>query len=95
MKTYNLTDIVQGTSTNTAGEALYVVLENAILNKEKVRVSLIDATPFSTSFMNSSIGAIIENYGIEHFREFVAFVGYTKSQASIIKNYIQIIKKVA
>ena len=95
MKTYNLTDIVQGTSTNTAGEYLYVVLEKAIKNEEKIRVSLIDSTPFSTSFMNSSIGAIIEDYGIDIFREFVAFVGYTKSQASMIKKYIQIINVAA
>lgn len=89
--TIRLMDIVSGTSTNGEGLILFNVMNNLLLNNQKVRLSLEGATPFSTSFLNSSIGNLIDIYGIETIRKRLVFSSLTKSQIKKMTSYFEMV----
>ncbi|TGE22136.1 DUF4325 domain-containing protein [Hymenobacter aquaticus] len=80
--------IVAGTSTNADGYSLKTVLEKYFRAGQIVRLSLKGATPMSSSFLNSSFGELIENFGVDRVRELVKLVDFKPSQALAIKDYI-------
>lgn len=84
----NLIQLAGGTSTNTQGYALYIVMKQHFLCNQKIRLSLKDATPMSSSFLNSSIGELIDEFGIDKVKSSLSIVHYTPTQAKILKDYI-------
>lgn len=88
MKVYYLKDIVADTFTNKEGEKLYAILKPYLDRSERITLSLKGSTAPSTSFLNSSIGELIEQYGFEKFRSIVSLTEATKFQAESIKFYI-------
>ena len=80
-------DVTRGTSTNPQGAALNVVLKRALLDGKKIRLSLKDASPMSSSFLNTSFGELIDEFGLENVRSSISLVHYTASQASTLKAY--------
>ena len=80
-------NIVQDTYTNASGFALLATLQNSLRNDQQVILSFKDATPPSTSFLNSSIGELLEQYGFAKFKNLVKFVDLTATQAQVLKNY--------
>ncbi|MFH0991295.1 MAG: DUF4325 domain-containing protein [bacterium] len=85
----------QGTSTNAQGYALYVVLKQSMLNDGKIRLSLKGASPMSSSFLNSSLGELIDEFGIDRVKSSLSLVNYTASQARILKEYLTTYQKYA
>jgi len=84
-----LKDVVTDTYTNASGLSLFIVLKKHIDGNDKVELSLKDSTPMSSSFMNSSIGELIYNYGFDKFKSIVKFTDLTHSHADIIRNYLK------
>ena len=91
ISTIRLMDIVSGTSTNAEGLLLFNVLDNILLTSQKVRLTLDGATPFSTSFLNSSIGCLVDKYGIEATRKRLVFLNLTKSQIKKMTSYFEMV----
>lgn len=85
--TIRLMDIVPGTSTNADAVALFVAMDQLLDSGNKIRLSLESATPLSTSFLNSSIGNLVDKFGLEKFRSQVVFSHLTPSQIRSIKAY--------
>ena len=81
-------DVVSGTSTNLEGVTLFYALDEAFMKGKKVRLSLYGATPFSSSFLNSSFGNLIEKYGIEQLQSSLFLTQYSAGQAKRIRDYI-------
>ncbi|HPN70420.1 MAG TPA: DUF4325 domain-containing protein [Saprospiraceae bacterium] len=81
-------DIVGSTITNAGGYQLYVVLSESIKNQEVVDLSMEKATPLSSSFLNSSFGQLIEDFGYSAVKKYVGLSCVKKSDAERIKNYI-------
>lgn len=92
MKIY-LKNIVKDTITNKAGTELYDLLNKYIQEKQQIELSLKDATAISSSFFNTSFGAIIENYGFVVLKQYIKLTEADKFQASIMKLYIESAKK--
>lgn len=86
--TIKLMDAVKGTSTNADGLTLFILMDKAFSNDEIVKLSLENATPFASSFLNSSFGELVDKYGIEKIRENVRLTKYTRSRAMNIKEYL-------
>ena len=86
---------VQGTATNDQGVVLYAVLKEHFLNNRKVRLSLHNATPMASSFMNSSLGALIDEFGYVKVTGSLSLIQFTKAQAEDIKRYFERYKKFA
>src|SRR4051812_37263920 len=95
MKTLILSSIVNGTSTNFEALALYLELRKSAENKEAVTLSFAKISHVSSSFLNSSIGQIMEEYGFEYFAKNVKFVNCTTSVAIRIKDYVSKYKSFA
>lgn len=94
MKTIILSEIVTDTYTNASGYGLFVMLNDAISNKEKVSVSFKGATPTSSSFLNSSLGELIEDYGMDVFKTYVKLVDLNKSQVTVLRRYFDSINNI-
>ncbi|RZK34988.1 MAG: DUF4325 domain-containing protein [Hymenobacter sp.] len=86
-----LTDVVAGTFTNAEGAKLYTALAPYLATGQVVRLSLRDATPMSSSFLNSSIGDLLDHYGLEALRSSLKLVDFVPSHAAAIKQYIEAI----
>jgi len=89
--TINLMQIVDGTSTNDEGSKLYRALVKELTKGSTVNISLQDATPMSSSFLNSSFGEIYSKFGMELIREKIKLVNYKPTQAERIKEYFKIV----
>ncbi len=88
-----LMSTVQGTATNDQGFALYVVLKEHFFNNMKARLSLHNATPMSSSFMNSSFGALIDEFGYTKVTTLLSLIHCSKTQAEYVKKYFALYKK--
>jgi hypothetical protein len=89
----DLMSTVHGTATNDQGLALYIVLKKQFLNDMKVRLSLHNATPMSSSFMNSSLGALIDEFGYPKVTTLLSLIHFNRTQAENIKKYFAQYKK--
>ena len=87
MKTIYLSNIVIDTYTNSAGYSLYLELEKYISKGKKVILSFKNATPTSSSFLNSSIGEVIDKFGFDSFKSQIKLSDMSKSQAGVLKKY--------
>ena len=83
-----LGDVMNGTSTNNEGAKLYAALAPHLVAGTVVRLSLRGTTAMSSSFLNSSIGDLIDCYGILALRRSLKLVDYVPSHVAIIKEYI-------
>jgi hypothetical protein len=83
----DMMDVTRGTSTNPQGAALFIVLKKHLLDGSRIRLSLKDASPMCSSFLNSSFGELIDEFGLVKVRSSISLVHYTASQASTLKAY--------
>ena len=84
-----LIDIVYGTSTNAEAYPFFLEIERAIKAGRIVRVSFHDCTPLSSSFLNSSIGSIIDEYGIDVFKSAIMLTNIKRSELDRIIGYVR------
>ena len=84
----SLLDVVDGTSTNLEGAKLYAALKPYLATGTLVQLSMRGASPMSSSFLNSSIGDLIDHYGITALRNSLKLIDYLPSHAGIIKKYV-------
>lgn len=80
-------DIVQDTYTNAAGFVLLTVLKDYFKRSQPVILSFKGATPPSSSFLNSSIGELLDQFGFAKFKSMIKFADLTPTQAQVLKNY--------
>lgn len=87
MKTLTLSKLVANTSLNSEGFVLYCNLEKYFEKNQSLTLDLMDSSAISSSFFNSSFGALIEKYGYPRFKESIKFKNVSKSQAQLLKLY--------
>ena len=87
VNTLVLTSLVIGTSTNAEGDKLRNALAPYVAAGQVVRLSLRDASPMSTSFLNSAFGDLLDEFGPTAVRSTLKLVDYLPSHAAIIKHY--------
>lgn len=85
----NLMEVSKGTSTNHDGHSLFVSVDNELSKGNKAILSLKNASPMSSSFLNSSFGELVEKYGLEKIKASVLITDFTNSSLDRIKNYLQ------
>lgn len=85
----NLMDIVPGTTTNMDAVSLQLILNQLLKNNSKIILSMKGATPMSSSFLNSSLGTIIEDYGFDMFKRYISIVDCRKTTANSLRKYFQ------
>jgi hypothetical protein len=83
-----LKQIVTETYTNSAGCTLYVALKDKFLTNQPIELSFDGISSTSSSFLNSSFGALIDEFGLAKFTSLVKIKNVTKGEAEILKKYI-------
>lgn len=83
-----LREIVENSGSNREGTKLFAYLKAAHLNKEQVLLNVDNELSLSSSFLNTSVGLFLEEYGLDNFRNTVKFKG-SKPQFERLANYIQ------
>jgi hypothetical protein len=89
-----LKDITNSALSNADGIQLEVVLNQAISDGYSVIISFQGISVMTTSFLNSSLGNLIDKYGIDILSN-IRLVDYTSTIASFIKKYISDIKSLS
>lgn len=84
----NIKDVVADTIKNEEGLKLFQLLNCYLASGNVVYLSLKNANPMSSSFMNSSFGEVIDKYGLDVFKSLVKIQDYKASDAILIKDYI-------
>lgn len=87
MKTLILKNIVKDTSSNDQGDLLFNILRDAYLKKDSILLDVDSDLSMSSSFLNSSIGVFLDNFGLENFKRTLKFKG-TKKQFIKVSDYI-------
>ena len=82
------------TYSNNSGEKLFSLIEKKIVNKELIEISFKGAST-SSSFLNSSIGSIIEIYGFDSLKKYVIIKHLSISQSTALKTYLDAFKTLA
>ncbi len=89
MKTLDIRQIVSDFSSNTEGLKLFIALKKEIDNNISVVLLVDKDVTLSSSFLNSSIGAILDDIGINKFKENIKFKG-SKTQFNRLSSYINL-----
>lgn len=81
--------LLQTLNTNTSGETFYLYLNSVMNMKDTIEISFKDSPAPSSSFLNSSFGALIEDIGLQTFLSLVKPRELTPTQAQMLRHYIQ------
>ena len=84
----DLMALCSGTTTNAQGDRLAAALAPYVRAGRLVRVSLHAATPFSSSFLNSALGTLIDQYGVDAVRAVLRLTAFLPSYAQAFKTYL-------
>lgn len=90
--TIDLKALVPDTSSNSSGSILFKVLHDAISRGSDVVLEVDNDLTLSSSFLNSSIGEVLDSYGLITFKKHVKFKG-NKNQFERLANYISYYEK--
>lgn len=93
-KTIKILDVVDDFVTNAGGFALYTSLKQVLDSNDLVVLSFKGVSGTSSSFLNSSIGALVDEYGISVLQK-IKPVDVSVVQAAILKKYIASLRKIA
>ena len=85
----NIKDITEGTASNASGFSVYTVMKNSLTSDNKITLSFDGVNSMSSSFLNSSVGAFIDDYGFDAFKKNVSIINYTPSTLNMIKSYLK------
>jgi hypothetical protein len=88
-----LTDYTNSALSNADGVTIYSVVNKLLADGGTVIVSFSGINTVSTSFLNSFIGSLAENHGLNILTR-VKIIDYTASIASFLKNYIKELRSV-
>ncbi len=86
--TINIKDTTTGTLTNADGERLKIAIEKALTGNNIIVLSFAGINTISTSFLNSSIGEIVDQFGLQALKNRIKISHYTPSLAAVISKYV-------
>lgn len=88
MKTLILRDIVKNSSSVEEGLILFNHLKSAYLKNSTILLVVDSEMSLSSSFLNSSVGAFLDDYGFTNFKSTVKFKG-SKTQFQRFNKYLK------
>lgn len=83
----SLASIVSNTETNTEGIKLFCVISKAIKNDESIILEIDSNMALSSSFLNSALGEVIDNYSLNILKSSLKIVS-SKTQFERINSYL-------
>lgn len=93
MKIY-LREIINEGLTNSSGNIVFLEVRRQLLFNENVNIDFKGVKGYSSSFLNSFIGELIEDSGFVVLKK-IRFSGLNTSEAKIIKRHIDQLKRIS
>lgn len=87
MKIITLKHILAEKAYPDAGNCIFKDIKDTILAHDKLIIDMSDVLSVPTMFLNTSFGAIIDEFGIPKLKESIGFKNITKSQVDRIQKY--------
>jgi len=88
MKTILLKNILAEEAFPVAGDHIFKEIKESIITHDKIIIDMIDVLTVPTMFLNTSFGAIIDEFGTLKLKESIGFKNITKSQVERIQKYL-------
>lgn len=88
-----LKDTVSETYTNASGYQLLVVLKQYLKDEDTLNLSFKDSSITSSSFLNSSIGVLVEELGVESVMRRIHPKDMSPTQATLLRKYMASFRK--
>ncbi len=82
----NILDYTESTSTYEDGEKIYNLIHQALKNNEQVILSFNGISSVPSSFINSALIRLIEDFSFETIRSKIAIINSTKNINELIKS---------
>ena len=80
--------LASGLNLPDAGSRLYEIMKKHMDNNEKIVIDMTDVTALSSVLLNTSIGKIIDDNGIDFLKSNISFIKITKQQAERLTDYL-------
>jgi hypothetical protein len=87
-----LKDICPSYTTNMDAIALDAAVRKALNEGKKVTLSFHNVSGLTSSFLNSSFGAWVDDFGFDTLKAMVVITDYTPYVAAFIKKYLDDLK---
>ena len=84
----NIAEKIGNTSSNDDGTKLYAFLKDAVESNESIIIEINPNLSMSSSFLNTSIGYFLDNFGKDMFFRTVKFKG-SKKQFDRLNDYLK------
>lgn len=91
--TIKVSDYTVSTITNSDAVGLRLAMKEAIINGEAIVLSFHGISTLTTSFLNSSIGEIIDEFGFDALKGRLSLVDYTAAIGKAVTDYIGNLRK--
>lgn len=88
MKTIILKDVLSVKSYPDAGDYIFNDIKDCILMNDKVIFDMSEVLSVPTMFLNTSFGAIIDEFGVQKLKSSIGFKNISKTQVERIQKYI-------
>jgi|TARA_R110000851_G_scaffold284267_1_gene437828 hypothetical protein len=89
LKILSVIDISKGTTTNLQGDLLLQEISKTLLTEDSLVLSFKDSTPLSSSFLNSSFGELVDQYGKKEVLRKIKVTDLMPSLLSQINTYLK------
>lgn len=89
MKTISVLPIMNGKDFPSAGDALYLVIMQDIDSQDKIVLNMAGVSLLPSMFLNTSLGRIINERGVEFLKSKISFSNIKVSDAERIRKYVQ------
>jgi len=93
-KKISIKDVASSTLSNADGVKLQTAIDKILSDGDTVVISFYGINVVSSSFLNSSLGNLIDKYGFDILAK-IKLIDYTATIASYIKSYISNIKSLS
>ena len=85
----SIKNITTSTISNEDGVKLKIAIENYLNDDNPVVLSFTGIDTISSSFLNSSLGEIIDKFGPQSLKNKIKIINYTPNIGNIISKYIR------
>lgn len=94
MKTYNIqiSAVMQNRTYPEAGNALYNIIESKAGSYDRFVLDLQNVELVPSMFLNTSIGKLYADNGLDYIKQKIAFKNVSVSQMERIRNYVNGLK---
>jgi len=94
MQNIQVMSVVQATTTNADAMPLYLLLKKEMTDDTCIVLSFKDSTPLSSSFLNTAIGNLVDDFGLDYVKAHLKIVQCSKSVLDTLKRYFDNVTKV-